>query len=297
MAEREAVLKDLEGRGREAGEHIAALERQAAGAREELNRIIDQLWRMHMEDKAVRAQGLPEWEASDRKYVWTARLYEILGAQFETLRKTRDETVAAEERRGELLQSAAKQLAEVNEAKDALLKDRLTFQKRLEEVRQEKLDREERLDRILAMVDKLDYTLSEALKGRGVPFEERKGLLPWPVEGETAVRFAPGASPPVRGLGLAVADRAEVRAVSSGKVVHDDILRGFGRVIILLHGDAYYSLYAFLSESRVRMGEEVEQGALLGKAGYYPPLQGPGLYFELRFHQKAINPETWLASR
>jgi septal ring factor EnvC (AmiA/AmiB activator) len=95
-------------------------------------------------------------------------------------------------------------------------------------------------------------------------------------------------------LSLALNKDDSVRAVSWGKVVYDDQLRGFGRVIIVFHGKDYYSLYAFLSQSRVKVGQKIEKGEIIGQCGYYPRIKGTGLYFELRFRQKAINPLLWL---
>lgn len=128
--------------------------------------------------------------------------------------------------------------------------------------------------------------------------DKLKGRLPWPVLGGKVVKtFTPNASPPVRGVAFSVPEQAGVHAVAAGKVVHVDTLRGFGRVVILLHGDDYYTLYAYLSQSLVTTGQELAMGDALGISGFYPDLKGPGLYFELRFHQKAINPKTWLAAR
>jgi septal ring factor EnvC (AmiA/AmiB activator) len=59
----------------------------------------------------------------------------------------------------------------------------------------------------------------------------------------------------------------------------------------------YYSLYAFLSQTRVRTDQEVEKGEIIGEAGYYPESKGPGLYFELRQRQTPIDPRSWLAKR
>ena len=83
--------------------------------------------------------------------------------------------------------------------------------------------------------------------------------------------------------------------MAGGKVVHNDVLRGFGTVLILQHGDDYYSLYAFLGNSPLQVGQDVAGRQQLGTVGYYPAIRGPGLYFELRFKQKAINPEQWLS--
>lgn len=120
----------------------------------------------------------------------------------------------------------------------------------------------------------------------------------WPAEGARVVEpFDPGADPPRRGIGLSVPEGAGVRAAAGGQVAHADVLRGLGRVVILDHGGQYYTIYAHLSETSVAPGDTVSRGASLGRAGYYPPAEGPGLYFELRFREKAINPGKWLAAR
>ena len=122
-----------------------------------------------------------------------------------------------------------------------------------------------------------------------------KGKTPWPANGKVVVRYAPGASPPVRGIGLSLSGKSEVKAVAWGKVVHSDVLRGLGYVVVLMHPKQYYTVYAHLTGSPYKVGQEVKQGAVLGKAGHYPPAGGPGLYFELRSHEKAVNPEAWLS--
>ncbi|MDO9630852.1 MAG: peptidase M23, partial [Humidesulfovibrio sp.] len=44
----------------------------------------------------------------------------------------------------------------------------------------------------------------------------------------------------------------------------------------------------------VQTGQEVEKDEPIGHAGYYPEAHGNGVYFELRLHQKPINPLLWL---
>lgn len=67
--------------------------------------------------------------------------------------------------------------------------------------------------------------------------------------------------------------------MSWGKVVHNDQLRGFGQVVVVFHGEDYYSIYAFLADTSVVVGREVSQGDQIGVSGFYPKAQGPGLYF------------------
>jgi septal ring factor EnvC (AmiA/AmiB activator) len=98
-------------------------------------------------------------------------------------------------------------------------------------------------------------------------------------------------------MGFSCAKDAPVRAVATGKVVFTDLLRGMGKVVIVSHGDGHFTVYAYLADITVSMGQDVEAQAPVGHAGFYPPAGGPGLYFELRFHEKAINPVEWLAVR
>ncbi len=122
-----------------------------------------------------------------------------------------------------------------------------------------------------------------------------KGKTPWPARGKVVVHYAPDASPPVHGIGLALNEGAPVKAVAWGKVVHSDVLRGLGYVVVLMHPKQYYTVYAHLTGSKYKVGQEVKQGEVLGRAGLYPPAGGAGVYFELRSHEKAVNPETWLS--
>jgi septal ring factor EnvC (AmiA/AmiB activator) len=129
-------------------------------------------------------------------------------------------------------------------------------------------------------------------------FGVQQGELLWPAQGKVVVSYG-GAEEGrfANGLGFSLAQGAGVRSVSWGEVVYNDMLRGFGHVVIVYHGQDYYSLYAFLSHISVRSGQKVEKGESLGQAGYFPAAQGPGLYFELRRKQLPIDPRSWLATR
>jgi len=85
-----------------------------------------------------------------------------------------------------------------------------------------------------------------------------------------------------------------VRAVADGKVVYAGWLRGYGNLMVLDHGDGYHTVVAHLGELERRVGEEVRQGEALGPLGDTGSLKGPYLYFELRHHGVAVDPQVWL---
>ena len=294
----ESRLAEVRLKEEQAGEVHAALLKRKERAGSDLRGIVRGLWAFHVQREMVhRGRDIPTWDRADREYNWAAELYRFTDAKLEEVGERQREAAKALERQRLLASELQTRLASVNRAKDSLLGNKLGYMRRLAGVRKEKLDHEAELKRILGAIETLNYSLEKGQKVRGGPFADLKGRLPWPAVGDVVARYGPKASPPRRGMGLRLREGAAVRAVSWGRVVHNDVLRGFGRVVILLHGEEFYSLYAYLAESHVKPGDEVEQGQSLGTAGFYPGAGGPGLYFELRFHQKAINPERWLTAR
>ena len=124
--------------------------------------------------------------------------------------------------------------------------------------------------------------------------ERFKGKLPWPVAGQVAKKFNLSLAVPMRGLGIATGDAAEVQAVHAGKVMYQGAMRGKGYVVLLEHSGSYYTLYAYLSSCSVSLGQQVERGQALGRSGFNAEINAYGLHFELRHQQAALNPEQWL---
>jgi septal ring factor EnvC (AmiA/AmiB activator) len=291
IAERERRLEAVRAEERKAQAEHDRLAAHKAAIVEDLRRLMQGLWPMHVKNLQNRFQGLSSWEAMDRRFTWMSHVYEATRHKLDEARQTQMRLDANLERQKRLAAETQAQLNRVNQAKDVLLAERLSLRHALAQVRDERRDLESELADILATIKELRYQVGAVGERR---MEAQRGRLPWPAKGRTVSVFNPSATPPRNGLGLALGQDAPVRAVFWGKVVHNDVLRGFGRVVILFHGDDYYSLYAFLAESDLRPGQEVEKDEVVGTAGFYPEAQGPGLYFELRFHQKPINPDAWL---
>lgn len=85
----------------------------------------------------------------------------------------------------------------------------------------------------------------------------------------------------ISGGGLAI------HAVSSGTVVYakyhgGSSLGSFGKLIIIYHGKGIYSYYAHCSKLKVKTGQKVSTGDIIGKTGSTGMAYGPHLHFELR---------------
>ena len=129
------------------------------------------------------------------------------------------------------------------------------------------------------------------------PFRDLKGRLKLPVIGELANRYgSPREDSGLswKGLFIAAQPGQEVRAIAAGRVVFADWLRGFGNLMILDHGGGYLSLYGNNEALYRQVGDMVRMGdpvAAVGATGGNPET---GLYFELRFQGKPLDPLAWV---
>lgn len=129
--------------------------------------------------------------------------------------------------------------------------------------------------------------------GRGLA--DARGKLPLPVDGEVIQRFGKQRHEEfsdilfVKGLEFHVAVGGKVRAVAAGRVVLNQVLPGYGNVVVLDHGKRYYSLYGRLATSMVKLGDLVDAGEALAVVGE-PDHRERNFYFELRKEGKAVDP-------
>ncbi len=108
----------------------------------------------------------------------------------------------------------------------------------------------------------------------------------WPVEGPVTspfgVRVRGAILPSIhRGVDLYVPEGTEVRTMAPGRVRFAGTMSGYGQVVWIDHGPALLTLYAHLSEIRVRTGDPVEERQVLGLSGRSGSATGPHLHFEV----------------
>jgi len=132
-------------------------------------------------------------------------------------------------------------------------------------------------------------------------FAKGQGALDWPVRGEVVGRFGINTHPRFGtqihndGIDIAAPVGTAVRAVAKGRVdFASDDYEGVGGMIVLNHGDGYYTLYSHLSQVAVSNAQEVAPGETIGRVGEEGSLKGPVLHFEVRKGSAAQNPESWL---
>jgi murein hydrolase activator len=132
-------------------------------------------------------------------------------------------------------------------------------------------------------------------------FGKAEGSLDWPLRGSLVGHFGPETHPkwgtvtPNNGIDIQASIGTPVRAVARGRVEYTSEDYGtYGQMIILNHGDGYFTLYGHLSEINVSVGQEIEAGATIARSGDSGSLKGPILHFEVRKGGSPLDPEHWL---
>lgn len=122
-------------------------------------------------------------------------------------------------------------------------------------------------------------------------FRVTKGRLPFPVAGRVEVKVVKRENANGPGVEMSAPEGTVVRAVFPGRVAFADRYDGFGPIVILDHGDRYYTLMGNLGAIDVRVGDDLSAGARVGIVGQGP--SGPALYFEIRKGASTLDPKPW----
>ncbi|OGD16202.1 MAG: hypothetical protein A2W20_03110 [Candidatus Aminicenantes bacterium RBG_16_66_30] len=199
---------------------------------------------------------------------------------------------AANLKRQELDTEARKSATLVREIR----KNRETYKQTLAELTESAEELQKLMNKIIAQ----EWVLPAAF----IPLYERKGKLPWPLEGRVITPFGfekhPDFETVVMNKGVEITparDKSLILAVHSGKVVFADYFQGYGNLLIVDHGMTYYTLYGHCSEFMAAVGDMVRAGQPLALVGDTGSLKGECLYFELRYKTKALDPLQWLKRR
>jgi septal ring factor EnvC (AmiA/AmiB activator) len=165
------------------------------------------------------------------------------------------------------------------------------------------VERKETNAAYLAELQEAEARLSGLLEGMAegevtVPVAAFKGSLPWPAAGRVRSTFGRHKHPKFdtytvqNGIEIEARADAPVTAVHEGTVVFAERFKGYGLMMVVDHGGKHHSLYAHLGEALVQPGQRVAAGDVIGTVG--TALEGPGLYFEMRFQGKPEDPLEWL---
>ena len=126
------------------------------------------------------------------------------------------------------------------------------------------------------------------------------GQMQWPVPagGYVSCRFGYRTDPfPSNhtGMDIAIGMGNAIVAAESGKVTRVvNSNYGYGKYLIIDHGDGSSTLYAHCSKIYVTVGQKVSRGETVAAIGSTGLSTGPHLHFEVIIGGKKVNPEAYL---
>jgi murein DD-endopeptidase MepM/ murein hydrolase activator NlpD len=88
-----------------------------------------------------------------------------------------------------------------------------------------------------------------------------------------------------------------VRATADGKVIYAGWKAGYGKTVIIRHAYGFKTMYAHLSRIKVRAGQWVKSGDVIGYVGSTGRSTGPHVHYEVWRYSKRENPIKYMYVR
>jgi len=192
----------------------------------------------------------------------------------------------------EKIKSQEQSLAEENTRKEKILSDLRHSQSR-EMAKLLKLREKSRKSLLSAPNEEISSLIGPA-------FFEQKGGLPKPIRAPITQGFGLIKDEihqvilSHKGVFFSARKGTPVASVFQGTVAYAGELAGFGRTIIIDHGDHYYTVYGDNQELKVSVGDSVRQNQTIALSGISSENFGTGLYFEVRHFSEPSDPRPWM---
>ena len=209
-----------------------------------------------------------------------AQKKEELAGQRETLREAKESVRRSAEEKKQILASLRREKETRLRALKELEQAALRLQKMMDEMSRRGVARPQ-----------------ETPAGAGL--DGARGKLEWPVKGEVTSAFGKSRHPEFavevfrKGIEIEAPLGQEIRVVEKGRVAFADRFSGYGKMVIVDHGERFFTIYAHLSDILKKKGDAIRRGEVLGLAGDSDSLAGTKLYFEMRKDGRSIDPVPW----
>ena len=122
----------------------------------------------------------------------------------------------------------------------------------------------------------------------------------WPIEGQVTASFGERIDPFNgegafhSGVDIGSSYGASIVAPADGVVTFSDIMGGYGKAIMIDHGNGISTRYGHLSGFAVTSGQRVHRGDVIGFVGTSGRSTGPHLHYEVRITDTPVNPYKYL---
>ena len=132
-----------------------------------------------------------------------------------------------------------------------------------------------------------------------VPPAEASAAFEWPLrEGQMSSVYGKRWGRAHQGIDLAAPVGTPVYAAREGVVLYaDDVVRGYGKMVVISHAGDLLTAYAHTSVLLVRKGDRVRKGQIIARVGQTGHATAPHLHFEVREGQVPRDPLRFLPPR
>ena len=159
---------------------------------------------------------------------------------------------------------------------------------------------EDRSRRMTNLVKDLEEKLANTYVPTSKSLSAAKGQIPWPSSGAVRSEFGTRKNKGFagqhknNGLVIAAVPGSNIKAIWPGRIAFAAPFKGYGNLIILDHGNKYYSLYAQAAHLDLPVGTIVKQGDIITSSGF---AGRDSYYLEIRRGGSPMNPRDWLMPR
>ena len=156
----------------------------------------------------------------------------------------------------------------------------------------------EYVDHVLRYYPYGDYSYDVIFNGNGKLGLPIKGMTKNNISSHFGPRPSPGGigSKYHQGLDIAFPMGTQILACESGTVTTASWNGGLGKCVIIKHGGKLETVYGHMSEIKVKSGQKVVRGQVIGEVGSTGNSTGPHLHLGVRVNGSYVNPEKgWLS--
>ena len=87
---------------------------------------------------------------------------------------------------------------------------------------------------------------------------------------------------------------SSIYAAKAGTVIVSQYSSSYGHYVVLAHGSGNTTLYAHMSSRKVKVGDQVKQGQVIGITGSTGNSTGPHLHFGIAYNGSYVNPMNYI---
>lgn len=233
-------------------------------------------------------------------------LYQQIKIQEEDIRIVKKDLEAKENKLEQLQQEvrgqeevALKQKKAKNELLLQVKEQRQSTEEEIAQLRKESQELQGLIDSFRSKITALE---KEKRKKTVSIHAGKKGSFEWPVQGTVLQQFGKHKHATLdtyiinNGIEIQAPTGTPVKNIEQGTVLYAQAFKSYGQMVIVDHGDDFYTVYAHLQQVSVKEGEPVVKGGVVGLIGNGKNGRSdkPNLYFEIRQNGKPEDPLLWL---